>query len=74
MTTKLKNVSTPVAHQPDRLPPVRVKLWRADAYVAQTHPPDGESNNWWRRLNQALGTVSSDFVNASLLQIQAAAR
>ncbi len=74
MTAKLKNISTPSADQPDRLPPVRVKLWRADAYVAQTHPPDGESNNWWRRLNQALGTVSSDFVNASLLQIQAAAR
>ncbi len=28
----------------------------------------------WRRLNKALGTVSSDFVRASLLQIQAAAR
>jgi len=42
--------------------------------VAQTHPPDGESKNWWQRLNNALGTTSSDFVNASLLQIQAAAR
>ena len=60
--------------QRGRLPPVRVKLWRADAYVAQAHPPDGESKNWWQRLNTALGTVSSDFVNASLLQIQAAAR
>ena len=42
--------------------------------MAQTHPPDGESKNWWQRLNKALGTRSSDFVNASLLQLQAAAR
>jgi hypothetical protein len=42
--------------------------------VAQTHPPDGESKDWWQRLNKALGTTSSDFVNASLLQLQAAAR
>ena len=27
--------------------------------------------HWWRRLNKALGTTSSDFVNASLFQIQA---
>jgi hypothetical protein len=37
-------------------------------------PPDGESNDWWSRLNRALGTVSSDFVRASLLQLQGAAR
>jgi hypothetical protein len=42
--------------------------------VAQTHPPDGDSKDWWQRLNKALGTTSSDFVNASLLQLQAAAR
>jgi hypothetical protein len=49
-------------------------LRRPDAYVSQTYPPDGESKGWWRRLNKALGTTSSDFVNAALLQIQAAAR
>jgi hypothetical protein len=49
-------------------------LSRPDAYAAQTHPPDGDTKIWWRRLNKAFGTVSSDFVNASLLQIQAAAR
>jgi len=54
--------------------PVRVKLTRADAFAAATCPPDGETENWWRRLNEALGTMSSDFVNASLLQLQAAAR
>lgn len=28
---------------------------------------------WWKRLKKAFGTTSSDFVNASLLQLQAAA-
>ncbi len=74
MPTKLNKIPTPAARRPGRLPPVRVKLWRADAFVAQTHPPDGESKNWWTRLKKALGTTSSDFVNASLLQLQAAAR
>jgi hypothetical protein len=73
MTHKPNNI-TPVADQAHRVPPVRVKLLRADAYAAQTHPPDGDGKNWWQRLNKAFGTVSSDFVNASLLQIQAAAR
>jgi hypothetical protein len=57
-----------------RLPPVRVKLLRPYAYEEETAPPDGESNDWWSRLNRALGTVSSDFVRASLLQLQGAAR
>jgi hypothetical protein len=38
------------------------------------HPPDGEHKDWWLRLNKALGTTSSDFVNASLFQIQSASR
>jgi hypothetical protein len=74
MTPKPSNMPSPAAGQPGRFPPVRVKLLRPDAYVSQTCPPDGESKNWWRRLNRALGTTSSDFVNASLLQLQAAAR
>ncbi len=65
---------TLVTGQSSRLPPVRVKVWRADGKLAKVHPPDGEGENWWRRLNKALGTTSSDFVNASLFQIQAAAR
>jgi hypothetical protein len=68
------NTPAPTVAGQRRLPPVRVKLLRADAFVAQTHPPDGESKNWWQRLNEALGTTSSDFVHASLLQLQAAAR
>ncbi len=37
-------------------------------------PPDHETKDWQARLNKALGTVSPDFVKASLLQVQAAAR
>ena len=70
---KLSNAATPVPGQ-RRLPPVRVALLRADAYAEQTGPPDGETKDWWSRLNKALGTVSTDFVRASLLQLQGAAR
>jgi hypothetical protein len=73
MTHRPNNSPTPVASQ-RRLPPVRVKVWGADGKLAKVHPPDGEAENWWRRLNNALGTMSSHFVNSSLFQIQAAAR
>ena len=72
MTHKPNNSPTLLAGR-SRLPPVRVKVW-ADGKLAKVHPPDGEHENWWRRLNEALGTTSSDFVNASLFQIQAACR
>jgi hypothetical protein len=55
---KLRNYPTPVVGQ-RRLPPVRVKLLRADAYEEQTCPPDDGGKDWWIRLNNALGTVSS---------------
>ena len=73
MTHRPNKSPTPVAGQ-RRVPPVRVKVWGADGKLAKVHPPDGEAENWWQRLNRALGTTSSDFVNASLLQLQAAAR
>jgi hypothetical protein len=73
MTHRPNKSLAPVADQ-RRLPPVRVKLWQADAKVAKVHPPDGEHENWWYRLNTAFGTDSNDFVNSSLLQLQAAAR
>jgi hypothetical protein len=57
-----------------RLRPVRVKVFRADGKITRVHPPDGESAIWWERLKKALGTTSSDFVNASLFQIQSACR
>jgi len=70
---KPSELATPViGHR--RLPPVRVKVYRADGKIAPVHPPDGEGANWWKRLNKALGTTSSDFVNASLFQIQSASR
>ena len=70
-----KRISPPTrVGDQDRLPPVRVKLLRRDAYAEQTAPPDGEGEEWWSRLNKALGTVSTDFVRASLLQVQGAAR
>jgi len=70
---KANNPLTSVAGQPDRRP-VRVKLRRANANLAKAYPPDGENLAWWKRLKQALGTASSDFVNASLHQLQAAAQ
>jgi hypothetical protein len=42
--------------------------------LVKVHPPDGESAIWWGRLKKALGTMSGDFVNASLFQIQSASR
>src|SRR5205085_2910085 len=61
-----------VAH--DERSPVRVKLKRMNCDQAKAYPPDGESKLWWDRLKGALGTSSSDFVNSSLFQLQAAAR
>jgi hypothetical protein len=73
--TKTKKSLTSVANQPSRVPArVRVKLQRINADLAKAYPPDGENKAWWTRLKQALGTKSSDFVNASLIQLQAAAR
>jgi hypothetical protein len=73
MTHRPNKSLAPVADE-RRLAPVRVKLWQTDAKVAKVHPPDGEGETWWQRLNKALGTSSSDFVNNSLFQIQAASR
>jgi hypothetical protein len=58
----------------DRLtpPPFLANLMHDN--VLKTYPPDGETKAWWDRLKRALGTSSSAFVNASLLQLQAAAR
>jgi hypothetical protein len=74
MTTKPKSISTAVVGQSRRVPPVRVRMRRTGAFLEKVYPPDGESKLWWERLNKALGTTSSDFVNASLFQLQAAAR
>ena len=59
---------------PSRQRPVRLKLHRIHANHAKAYPPDGNSKLWWSRLQRALGTSSSDFVNAALAQLMAAAR
>ena len=60
--------------RPPRRPPVRVKLRRINANLAQAYPPDGLKKDWWKRLGKALGTTSSAFVQASMFHLQAAAR
>jgi hypothetical protein len=71
--SKPNNSSSAVANA-RKSPPVRVKVFGADGKIVRVHPPDGEHKGWRMRLNKALGTTSSDFVNASLFQIQSASR
>lgn len=52
----------------------RVKLRRVNSDLSRPYPPDGDAKHWWDRLKAALGTTSSDFVNATLIQIQNASR
>jgi hypothetical protein len=52
----------------------RVKLKRINCNYSKPYPPDGENKLWWDRLKAAMGTTSSDFVNATLVQIQNASR
>jgi hypothetical protein len=63
-----------IAPSDGRPQPVRVRLERINCDLAKAHPPDGEGKLWWARLKKALGTSSSAFVNASLFQLQGAAR
>lgn len=41
---------------------------------SKAYPPDGQGKIWWERLKKALATTSSDFVKATLVQIQNASR
>ena len=54
--------------------PVRVRLRRINADLSKPYPPSDDGGQWWARLKAALGTSSSDFVNATLFQLQSAAR
>jgi hypothetical protein len=58
----------------NRSAPVQVKLRRLSANHAQAYPPDGETEVWWGRLKNALGTSSDALVDASLRQLQSAAQ
>jgi hypothetical protein len=55
-------------------PRARVRLRRVTSNLSKSYPPDGQGKLWWERLKKALGTPSSDFVNATLVQIQNASR
>src|SRR6185295_8157609 len=54
--------------------PVRVRLQRVSSQLSKAYPPDGLSQDWWQKLQKALGTASSAFVNASLFHLQLAAK
>ena len=69
------NVPAPPAPIAKPLTPrTRVRLRRINSDYSKPYPPDGEHRQWWERLKAALGTSSSDFVNATLVQIQNASR
>ena len=74
MTSKKSGGDVATVIEGGRPPPVQVRLQRLNCNVAKSHPPDGEGKIWWNRLKKALGTSSSDFVEASLYQLQGAAR
>jgi hypothetical protein len=52
----------------------KVRLQRLNCNEAKPYPPDGVTHEWWQRLKNALGTASSPFVYASLMQLIAAAK
>jgi hypothetical protein len=64
----ITSVSKPSARR------TRVKLRRINCDFSKPYPPDGDEKRWWDRLKAALATTSSDFVNATLVQIQNASR
>jgi hypothetical protein len=53
---------------------VRVKLEPINCDVSRSLPPAGDREGWLDRLKCALGTASIEFVDATLYQLQAAAR
>lgn len=68
-------VRTQIAQVPNRAGRrTRVRLRRVSSDLSKPYPPDGDQQHWWDRLKAALGTTSSDFVNATLIQIQNASR
>src|SRR5260370_37872884 len=64
----IPSVSKPSARR------TRVSLRRVNCDFSKPYPPDGDEKRWWDRLKAALGTTSSDFVNATRLQTQYASR
>jgi hypothetical protein len=71
----MKQPRTPLVTSSEPRPaPVRVGLKRINADLSKAYPPDDDGKIWWARLKKALGTASSDFVDASLYQMQSAAQ
>ena len=72
---KLAATPAPASASAKRNPPVRVKLQRINCDHGKLHPPLGShGRDWWEALKNALGTCSNAFVDASLVQLQFAAR
>src|SRR3954454_12616714 len=70
MNTEPANVPAPAR----KVGPVRVKLERINCDVAKSLPPEGDHQAWFNRLMAACGSASPDFIDATLFQLQAAAR
>ena len=49
--------------------PVRVRLKTLNCNQAVPYPRDGQTREWWHRLQNAFGTASGAFVAASLQQL-----
>jgi hypothetical protein len=73
MSKKLRHATSSVTAG-NRPAPIRVKLQRLNCNSAKPYPPQGMTREWWQQLKNALGTGSSAFVNASLVQLIAAAK
>src|SRR5262245_10985462 len=73
MSKKLREATSSVTGS-KRPAPIRVRLQRLNCDAAKPYPPQGMTCEWWQKLNNALGTASSAFVNASLVQLIAAAK
>jgi hypothetical protein len=58
----------------ERKAPVRVKLEPINCNISRSLPPDGDRQILLDRLKAAFGTASIEFVDATLYQLQAAAR
>jgi hypothetical protein len=54
--------------------PVRVKLERINCDVSRSLPPERNRQAWIDRLKTSLGTASIEYIDATLYQLQAAAR
>ena len=69
-----------IAKKPSQMPtlvrkaPVRVKLERINCDFGKLLPTDEDRPAWIDQLKGALGTASTAFVDATLIQLQAAAR